>query len=213
MKYKDKNESYYTNLRKDMLPFLGKGDRILEIGCGNGILLKYLKDSNLYNEVWGSEMNYTNNLVGIDKFLFGKIEDSMSDIPNNYFDTLVFNDVLEHLFDPYETILKIKDKLKDNGVIVASIPNIRHISILYMLIFKKDFKYQLGGIMDFTHVRFFTKKSIIRLFEENGFDIMTIEGISENPFFIKRFLTKIISFVFGSDIRNAQFAIKAKKRL
>lgn len=211
MDYNNKSETYYSNLRTDMLKYIGDdAGKVLEVGCGNGILLDYLKKNKFAEEVWGVDLN-ANNQYGLENFFQGKIEDVLNNIPKNYFDTIICNDVLEHLADPSLVLKILITKLNNSGRIVASIPNIRHVSSLIGLIIRKDFKYTHGGIMDFTHLRFFTKKSINRLFVEHGLSVVKLEGISCSPIFLKKFLTNILAIFLGQDIKYAQFAIIATK--
>lgn len=209
MDYKNKSETYYSNLRGDMLSYIGKeAGKVLEIGCGNGVLLDYLKKNGLATETWGVDLN-SEAEYEIDKFLMGKIEDVIKNISDNYFDTIICNDVLEHLFDPKGVLIMLKQKLATKGKLVASIPNIRHISSLQGILIKKDFKYTAGGIMDFTHLKFFTKKSIERMFNEAEYDVKLIKGISISPNPLKRFFTSVIGLFLGQDIRYVQFAVVA----
>ena len=69
---------------------------------------------------------------------------------------------------------KIRKFLKPNGILLASIPNIREIKTLIDIVIKGDFKYVDSGILDKTHLRFFCKKNIIELFESTGYKIEKI---------------------------------------
>ena len=81
-------------------------------------------------------------------------------LPDNNFDVVIFNDVLEHFENPWAVLENVKTKLNASGVVVASIPNVAYITNLVELILKKDWRYKPeGGILDKTHLRFFTKKS------------------------------------------------------
>jgi len=123
---------------------------------------------------------------------------------------IVFNDSLEHLIDPFLFLEKIKHKLKPGGSVVISIPNVRHFRNLYQLIFKKQWRYVDSGILDRTHLRFFTCESIRDMFEEAGFSIVQRKGIHGTRKRKVRILA-LLSFCFLSDIRFLQFAVVARK--
>ena len=196
-----------------MLPLIPDSEKVLEIGCGNGVLLDYLKKNNKVKESWGVEMNYQENLPSLDKFFLGKIEDNIDNIPNDYFDCIICNDVLEHIFDPYTLLKDLKLKLKKDGVFIASIPNVRHLSVIINLILKGDFRYRDAGIMDFTHVRFFTKKSMRQMFEDAGYKVETQKSISRGlgkDRLIEKLALCILKPFLGKDIDVVQYGIVAK---
>uniref|UniRef100_UPI004049A7E5 methyltransferase domain-containing protein n=2 Tax=Flavobacterium TaxID=237 RepID=UPI004049A7E5 len=123
---------------------------------------------------------------------------------------IYFNDVLEHLIDPYTVLKKIKQKLSLNGVIISSIPNVRYHNTFMNVLIKKDWKYEDYGVMDFTHLRFFTEKSIIRMYEEAGYKIKLSEGINKSRS-IKPLLYNIPFLFTQLDIRYPQFATVVTK--
>ena len=86
--------------------------------------------------------------------------------------------MLEHLVEPFEVLEKMKAKLVKNGEIIVSIPNVRYIKNLYHLLIEKDWQYQDNGILDRTHLRFFTEKSIKRSLVENGWEISFQKGVN-----------------------------------
>jgi 2-polyprenyl-3-methyl-5-hydroxy-6-metoxy-1,4-benzoquinol methylase len=132
-------------------------------------------------------------------------------LPEAYFDCVICNDVLEHLADPYSVLFALKEKLSDNGVVVFSLPNVRHLGNLKNLLVKKDWQYRDAGILDATHLRFFTEKSIRRMFDDLGFELITLRGM--NPIrSLKFILFNIFTLGLLSDARHLQFAGVAKPK-
>jgi len=175
--------NYYTQSRPEVVAFVPLNIRtILDIGCGQGLFLKLVKEKT-GAETWGIEIvtevaEKAKNIV--DRILSGKVEELLSSLPDGYFDCITLNDVLEHLIDPTEILKAVRPKLSKNGIIIASIPNIRYIYNLYDLLIKKDWEYKDSGILDSTHYRFFTKKSTRRMFEAASYKILHQEGINPN---------------------------------
>jgi len=89
----------------------------------------------------------------------------------------VCNDVLEHLPDPWTVLRQAHGLLNPGGVVVASIPNLRYFPVLKDLVLRGEFEYQRDGVLDRTHLRFFTRKSIGRLFEDTGYSVRAVEGL------------------------------------
>ena len=122
---------YYGGERPEMLRFIpGSARTILDIGCGQGKFGAQLIQ--LGKEVWGVEPFEEAALIAaghLSKVLIGKIEDVIDSIPDSHFDIIILNDVIEHLIDPWGTIKDLKIKLKSDGKIIASIPNIRYLVI------------------------------------------------------------------------------------
>ncbi len=213
--YKHKPENYYCNDRFEMIKFLPKNSkRILDIGCGNGTFANALMEMS-YEEVWGIELIKAEAIKAQEslyKVFVGSCEKHIDELPNNYFDAIYFNDVLEHLVDPYSVLKRLKNKLSDNGVIISSIPNIRYYHVLYNLLFKKEFEYKSHGILDKTHLRFFTKNSIRNMYENLGFEVLIHIGINKSKS-IRPFLLNIPMFFTAMDIKYQQFAtvVRVKK--
>lgn len=172
---------YYSHPRPEMLRFLPKTSRrVLELGCAEGAFAAAVKD-HTGAEVWGIELNEQaaeHAASVIDRVLVGDASDRISELPDDYFDAIVCNDVLEHLVDPLAILTRLRYKLKPDGVVVASIPNIRYLPALSKVVFRKDFPQDDFGIFDRTHLRFFTRKSIVRMFRKAGFTVQRIKGIN-----------------------------------
>lgn len=90
--------------------------------------------------------------------MIGEIEQYINELPDNYFNAITCNDVLEHIFEAEDLLLQLKSKLKSGGVLVSSIPNVRYLNNLIHVLFEKDFRYEDEGIRDKTHMRFYTQK-------------------------------------------------------
>lgn len=209
--YQDKPAGYYDNVRKEMLKYLPENaNKIMDIGCGNGAFASLVKQKN-EAEVWGIELMEEEAKIAktvLDKVLIGNCEKYIEDLPENYFDVIFFNDVLEHLADPYSVLDILKSKLSANGVIISSLPNVRFYRTFYKVVFLKDWKYDEYGIMDKTHLRFFTGKSIKRMYEELGYDVLIHQGINITKS-LKPILFNILTLFTQMDIRIHQYATVA----
>jgi len=185
---------------------------ILDVGCGEGAFAGFIKDK-FELEAWGIEMNTEPAKIAesrLDKVLIGPCENQITQLPDNYFDVIYFNDVIEHLVDPYVVLAEIKSKLTENGVIITSIPNVRYFRVLKMLISNKEWKYEKDGVMDKTHLRFFTSKSIQRMYKDLGFNIISHQGINKTKS-IKPYLYNIPLLFTAMDMFYIQFATVVKK--
>ncbi len=202
-----KKTNYYIEDRPNIVALVPKNVRtILDIGCAQGAFLKLVKEKTSA-ETWGIEVvteAAKNAKDNVDNILIGKIEELIGSIPNNYFDCITFNDVLEHLLDPTDVLKMIRPKLSENGIIIASIPNVRYFKNLYELLVKKDWEYKETGILDSTHLRFFTKISMRRMFEEAGYKLIKQEGINK-PTSLKFKILNVITLGILKDTKYLQF--------
>ena len=110
----------------------------------------------------------------LDRVVAGRFPDDIGP-EDGPFDCVVFNDVLEHLVDPWEALRRTKALLTGSGTVVAVIPNIRHVRAVLPLLVRGRWDYADTGLLDRTHLRFFTKASMIELFETTGY---TVEAIT-----------------------------------
>jgi 2-polyprenyl-3-methyl-5-hydroxy-6-metoxy-1,4-benzoquinol methylase len=90
------------------------------------------------------------------------------------FDCIVMSHVLEHMVDPWCALSRVLTMLRPGGTFVGAIPNVRYLPVICDLVFGGRFDYQQSGVMDRTHLRFFTRKSIANLLEGAGLEIVTI---------------------------------------
>lgn len=210
----NKPNGYYNNVRKDMLKYIPCDVRkTLEFGCGEGGFSELIKDK-FGVETWAVEIDEKSAKMAsekLDKVINCDAHKAIDKLPDNYFDCIIFFDILEHLVDPYSLLCVLKTKLTKEGVIVASIPNIRYYRSLVKLVVHGDWDYKNHGILDKTHLRFFTYKSIVKLFNNLAFEILEIEGI--HPTSSRTF--KLLNMLLLSAIRDVKykhFAIVAKPK-
>jgi 2-polyprenyl-3-methyl-5-hydroxy-6-metoxy-1,4-benzoquinol methylase len=210
-------EIYFYKERQEMLRFLpAHAKYFLDVGCAGGSFGESLK-SRYSAEVWGVEPNeYAASVASqkLDKVICDMFACTL-DMPKSYFDCIIFNDVLEHLVDPYTALLYCKQLLKAKGVVVASIPNVRYFDNIWNLIVLKDWEYADYGILDRTHLRFFTRKSLLATFSSLGYQVERIEGINpleqEHPYQVRKFKW-LNRFAWNQleDMRYLQYAVVAR---
>ncbi|XME04281.1 methyltransferase domain-containing protein [Lachnospiraceae bacterium C1.1] len=162
-----------------------KRPRILEIGCDLGATLfaigEKISDSELYGiELNGAAAKIARNVADVLEY---DVEKEKLEYEDEFFDYMIFGDVLEHLHNPEKTLGYLKRFLKDNGKIIASIPNLMHISVIKELL-KGNFEYTDCGLLDRTHIHLFTYNEIVKMLDRLGFkkyDILSKnEEINEN---------------------------------
>lgn len=155
--------------RADMIPFIPpSASSVLDVGCGRGGFGAELKRQRPKVHVTGLEPNEDAASVAAsryDRVIVGRFPESISD---GEFDCIVFNDVLEHMVDPWTALKQAAAMLTRNGCVVASIPNLRYLPVLLGLL-RGRFSYADSGVLDRTHLRFFTQSSITEMFVEAGY--------------------------------------------
>ena len=200
---------YYGSTREDMLKYIPQGTkRTLEFGCGFGGFSALLKER-FDTESWAVEID---KIVAqeaaekLDRVINANALESLHEIPQNYFDCIIFFDILEHLVDPYTLLSAAKTKLTEAGVIVASIPNIRYYRTFVDFVIHGNWNYQAQGILDKSHLRFFTYKSMRQMFYELGFEILLLEGIHPTSSRTFKLLNMLVAGALW-DVRYKHFAI------
>jgi methionine biosynthesis protein MetW len=148
------------------------GARVLDVGCGTGSVSRLIMDA-CHCTVLGIEPDTDRAAAatskGVDVVGAELIEELIPQL--GCFDVVLFADVLEHLVDPFGTLRLAQRFLNDGGAVVASLPNIAHWTVRLNLL-RGQFDYQSVGIMDATHSRWFTLRSLHRLFRQAGYRIV-----------------------------------------
>lgn len=187
---------------------------VIDIGCGAGKFGEALKRLAPERIVHGIEIDYNAAMEAkknLDNVYFGDLESIIPTLQSHYYDCIVFNDVLEHLINPSNILSRIKNILASNGIVVSSLPNFLEFNNIYRLLKTRDFKYEDSGILDSTHLRFFTKKSMLRLFIEQGFEVLNITGINKTSS-RKVDLLNFLLLNKLQELKYLQFVIIAKRR-
>ena len=203
-----------------IVDLVGTGKRVLDVGCATGYLAEILARRGC--EVAGIEADPDAARRAeefCEKVLVGDVEemDLESKLEGETFDVIVFGDVLEHLKDPARALGRLEPFLRDGGYVVASIPNVAHGSVRLALL-RGEFRYRRLGLMDDTHLRFFTRQSVERLFEDTGFLITglmrTVRGIFDTEVEVDResFSEEVLRAVQQDpEALTYQFVVRARR--
>lgn len=184
LQYSVKTGDYFSHARREILPLLPQhAPRALEVGCGEGHTLSLLKQQGICEWVCGIEISPTaaeQATQRLDVVFKGNIETMELPVAPGTIDLLLCLDVLEHLVDPWVTLKRLVTLLSPNGVLVASIPNVRNYRVLLPLILKGRWDYMDSGILDRTHLRFFTRATAINLVESSGLSVERVDAINHH---------------------------------
>lgn len=175
--------SKYAGGRADMVPFLPAGARTaLDVGCGAGTFAGQLRAVAPQLRLWAVEPDRAGAAAAAASGHFvavvrGGFPAAAAELPSGLFDCVFFNDVLEHVVEPGLALEATKPLLSDAGVVVASIPNVRCIDVVKPLVLAGEWTYRDFGLLDRTHLRFFTRRSMLQLFDDHGFDVAGVRGM------------------------------------
>ncbi|MHC1682472.1 MAG: glycosyltransferase [Clostridiaceae bacterium] len=172
-KFKEKwgfSSLYSTAIRSDLIDLINENQNkdlnILEIGCACGGTLLKLKNVYKNANLFGIEID--KDAASIASLFCSVVNKNIEDRDLNYeekfFDYIIIGDVLEHLYDPWKVLKNIKIYLKKEGSIITCIPNVAHYGVILGLL-NGSWTYEESGILDRTHVRFFTLNEIKKMFE------------------------------------------------
>lgn len=167
------------------LRLVGNGKKVLELGCSVGTQSRILTEK-LGCDVTGVELNpmaahqakaYCSRVV------VGNLDqiDFETEFHNQKFDVILCADVLEHIYEPTAMLRKVKSVISSDGYVVASIPNIVHIALIFEML-QGRFDYRDKGLLDESHIRFFTRSTLIRTFSEAGFKLEHLDRGLTGPF-------------------------------
>jgi 2-polyprenyl-3-methyl-5-hydroxy-6-metoxy-1,4-benzoquinol methylase len=175
--YGEKSFAYFGHTRREIEPLLpSRADRILEVGCGSGLTLRWLKERYPEATTVGIEYEASNTAKlkeNTDAFYIADAETFSQNIGS--FDIILFLDVLEHLRNPETVLRKFVEHLAPGGTVVVSVPNVSYIGVTLPLIVARKFSYADAGILDRTHTRLFVESTAIELLNSAG--LIVREGL------------------------------------
>jgi methionine biosynthesis protein MetW len=210
--YSTKTNTYFSSQREEMLCFIPpNARRILEVGCGRGgfaELLRKTRDVHV-TAIEPFEAAAAEAESRVDVLIRADAEDGIAQLAPQSFDCIVFNDVLEHLSNPEGVLVAVREVLRPGGVVVASIPNMRYMPVLKALVVRGEWRYTDDGVLDRTHLRFFTTKSIQEMFAACGYQPQRVEGINSLRPSWKHSLLKALTFDSFADTRHQQIVMVA----
>jgi 2-polyprenyl-3-methyl-5-hydroxy-6-metoxy-1,4-benzoquinol methylase len=209
--YSDKKNEYFESTRPEIQNFLPiKIKRLLDVGCGGGMVSWTAKQRLGIEYIAGIEVfEEAAKKAGerLDKVLVGDLESIDLDFPEGYFDCILCADSLEHMTDPWKALNKLTRYLDKEGRMVVSLPNIQNIIPLSKIIFNR-LEYSDDGILDRTHLKFFTLHTMQKMFSDAG---LIIEKQESNISFNHAFVRKITFGLLDNFAVSIYYFILKKK--
>ena len=213
--YENKDDAYFAFVRTDIAPLLPDscGD-VIELGCGGGSTLAWLKSSGMARHTTGMELCAEPAAAArqrVDRVIEGDLDVALQVLQGESYDMVLCLDVLEHLVDPWNTVQRMYELLRPGGSILISVPNIRHYSVLLPLLWHGTWRYEETGIMDRSHLRFFSRDSAREMLTRSGF---VIKGSVDNgikPLRRREVWKSLVAKTSWRDLCVFQFLLRAEK--
>lgn len=178
--YSEKSDSYFSGFRQDLIAQLPSNPNanILEIGCSAGSTGELALSEGKCGSYCAVELASAaaeRARQRLTEVVTGDIETIRLPWEPCTFDVLILSEVLEHLIDPWAVLRKLHVLLKPGAIVFASSPNVSHFHIVLMLL-RGEWKLTDCGIMDRTHLRWFTPSSFLEMFEQCGYTVVSSGG-------------------------------------
>lgn len=196
-------KSGLSKTQLEIIKIIGKDKRVLEIGSSTGYMTKFFLDNNCLVDIVETDKNACLKLPkGVRKVFNYSIEDRViKKLLNKDYDFIIMADVLEHLINPENALNLLHHIASKNCQLIISMPNIASWVMRKQLFFKGDFEYKDSGLLDRTHLHFYTIKTLPKLLLENGWKVREIEGtITRLPFEETIFRIPLFSWIFKQTI-------------
>ena len=200
------DDSYYNQINFQLADAVHavSPQHVLEVGCGAGSLGRFLK-SQLPGLRWDGIEPYQDaaKLAGqsLDRVFHGCLEEVDLEPLVATYDTIVLGDVIEHLLDPWAALARRQKILKRRGRIVLSVPNINHWSIFFTLLSGR-FPYSHSGLLDRTHLRFFTLHEIKQSLMQTNLQIERVRVVSQPHTLMNSTIEKIVGLQEDLGLNN-----------
>ena len=214
---------YGENERLDVLPYIRTDARsALDVGCargGFGVTLRRVlgPDARIVGvEAVPAQAAIARKGHGYDEVIDGYFPDALAHEAVEPFDLIAFNDVLEHILDPEDVLVQARDHLAKDGRVVAAIPSIQYAPVVMRLL-RGRWDYTDAGTLDRTHVRFFTRATMVEMFDRAGYTVELCEGINsvrqewkQDPSGPRRLAKLLLERALG-DARFLHFVVVANR--
>lgn len=209
--YSAKASGYFAAARYDYVAELppNRNAKILEIGCGEGetgALALSEGKCGFYCGVEICRKAAQKAKEKISQVLLGDIEKLELLWQPATFDVLILSEILEHLVDPWRTLRKIRPLMKAGGLVFASSPNVSHYRVISMLL-RGEWTLTDFGVMDRTHLRWFTPKTYAELFESCGYCVDLVRELT--PLSKKARVANVLMFGRLQHLFISQINLKA----
>lgn len=173
--------AYYGYARPELAEMVKREPRrALDLGCASGMLGASVKKRYPRAEVWGVELDplaAAQAAKRLDRAMCANLDRANFEelgFPKGGFDLVFLADVLEHLYDPWKLLRDLRAYLTSDAQVVASLPNVRNFEVMRDALINGRFDYADAGLLDITHIRFFTKRTMIELFEQTGYRVAEV---------------------------------------
>jgi len=186
--YDDKDPDYFRKTRREVLEYVrvglgGAPGRVFDVGCGSGETLRMIRDAGYASWTGGVELFPAAAAEArrhVDLLVEGSIEHCDLPLPSGWIDCLLCLDVLEHLVDPWRALARLRGYVAANGVLVTSVPNVQHLNVVSSLL-RGRWDYADFGLLDRTHLRFFTRATTLELIRGAGFTVEAVDDLGLEP--------------------------------
>ena len=204
---------YHSSIRHDVIPLVPQCASLLDVGGGTGATARHLKEIGRADRVSVMDAVVADHTDGLASWSDADLDDPAAVAAflddAGPFDAILLLDVLEHLIDPWSAVDTFAKAVKPGGVMIASIPNIRHISTSVGLLLGNRWDYADAGLLDRTHLRFFVRKTAIELMDREG---LTIETVQPSPIGSgKHRLANAVTFGALRSLFTLQYFVVARK--
>ena len=190
--------------------------RVLELGCGSGETLAWLRGIHKASYTVGIEISEAaaNAAKGhADEIHWADFERDDIDLQGQKFNVILCLDVLEHMVDPWNVVDCLVSKyLEVGGTLVVSLPNVRHYSVVLPLLFGGRWDYADAGLLDRTHLRFFTRRTAQKLLSHPQLGELSYAATGFAGFSKKRFFNALTLGIFRELLTYQYYLTSCKAR-